>query len=253
MRKLSRQNQEEKQKKYFGKEFSSKSSYTLKPWQVTQLSRIKKSLNLENYQNKTVLDLGTGSGYVAVELAKLGLKVIAVDLTPEAIENLEKYKKEYGLTTLELFISSAEKLPLKDNSVDYIVSNAILEHINEEDQAITEWKRVLRPGGKMFITVPLKFRYIWPFLWPLNYFHDKRIGHLRRYDQQSLSQKFGQIPLKVYYSGHLVKVFGVLLTLIFSIGEKFENYLEMMDQRSEQNPYGANNISVVFQIGKRIS
>lgn len=234
------------QRSYFQKEFSEIHEYSLSEWQKSYIERIKKYVLDNNFKEKTLLDIATGSGYVAIEMAKLGMQVIACDLTPKAIENLQKYKKRFSLSNLQLIVSTAEKIPLKDNSVDYIVANAILEHIPNEEEAIAEWKRILKTNGKMFITVPLRFRFIWPFLWPINYLHDKRIGHLRRYDLPTLHNKFKLKLLHYFYTGHLVKVFGIIVSILLKTN-KFEKYFERKDSAKEYVRYGANNVTVIFK------
>ena len=235
-----------KQLSYFGDEFGHKTEYKLASWQKSYIERIKKYMLGDSYKRKVLIDIATGSGYVAVEMAKLGLNVIATDLTPEAIENLKKYKKKFSLLNLKLIKCYAEKIPLPDDSVDYIVANAILEHIPNERQAINEWKRILKPGGKMFITVPLKYQYIWPFLWLPNYVHDKRIGHLRRYDLKTLKYRFKLPVIKVFYSGHLIKILGIILGMILRT-DKYDEYFEEKDKKYQNNIYGANNISVILK------
>lgn len=231
---------------YFSKELESFPEYKLYSWQKSYVGRIKKDMLEKDYKGKTLLDIATGSGYIAVEMAKLGLNVIATDLTPKAIENLNHYKSKLSLKNIKTKIGLAEKLDLPDNSVDYVVANAILEHIPDEKQAVKEWKRVLKDGGKMFITVPLKFRYIYPFLWLPNYMHDKKIGHLRRYDKKSL-QKIFKLPIeKIYYSGHLVKIFGILISLLLR-SNKHDDYFEKLDKNNQNRACGANNISIVFK------
>lgn len=229
-----------KQLSYFGNEFGHKTEYKLASWQKSYIERIKKYVLGDSHKGKVLIDIATGSGYVAVEMAKLGLNVIATDLTPEAIENLKRYKRQLGFKNLTLKKCFAEKIPLPDNSVDYIVANAILEHIPNEMQAVKEWKRILKPGGKMFITVPLKYQYIWPFLWLPNYIHDKRIGHLRRYDLKTLKYRFRLPVVKVYYSGHLIKILGIILGMILRT-DKYDEYFEEKDKKYQNNIYGANN------------
>lgn len=242
---INKRNHYTKQKKYFQKEFSAVIDYRLAPWQKSYIQRIKKDLLKKNYKEKTLLDIATGSGYVAIEMAKLGMNVIACDLSKESIKNLNRYKKEFGLKNLKIIECYAEKIPLKDKTVDYIVANAILEHIPEENDAVAEWKRLLKKDGRIFITVPLKFRYIYPFLWIMNYIHDKRIGHLRRYDKETLKNRF-KLPLKnVYYSGHLIKVFGIIISIIVK-SSKYDDFFENQDRKTEKRIYGANNISVIF-------
>ena len=236
----------EHQRKFFDKEFSLQTTYTLAPWQESYILKIKKYLLNKDYKNSTLLDIASGTGYVAVEMARLGMKVIACDLSHRAIENLKDYKKKFLLKNLKLIECRAEEIPLKSESVDYIVTNAILEHIPNEKKAINEWKRLLKPGGKIFITVPLEFRYIWPFLWLINYLHDKRIGHLRRYSFNSLKRKFKMKVIKHFYTGHLIKVIGVLLSIILRT-KKLNEYFEKQDRKKENNIYGANNISVILK------
>lgn len=234
-----------KQLKYFGDEFGNKKEYSLASWQKRYVEIIKKYMLGKDYKGKTLIDIATGSGHVAVELSKLPLRVFATDLSPQAINNIEKYKKQLGLLYLTTIKCHAEKIPLSSESVDYIVANAILEHIPDEKKAINEWKRILKKGGKLFITVPLKFRYVWPFLWLPNYIHDKKIGHLRRYDKKSLEEAF-DLPVKnIFYSGHLIKVLGIILSVITK-SDIFSDYCEKEDRKKEKKVYGANNISVIF-------
>lgn len=231
---------------YFNKEFSQISAYSLAAWQKSYIEKIKKYLLDNNFQRKTLLDIGTGTGYVAIEMAKLGMNVIACDLSPQAIKNLEEYKRQLSLENLKLIECKAEKIPFKDKSVNYLIANAILEHIPDEKKAIGEWKRVVKPGGKIFITVPLKFRFIWPFLWPINYFYDKRMGHLRRYDLNTLRDRFRLPVIKCFYTGHLLKVFCALISLLLKT-DRFDNFSEKWDMKSKDIKYGANNICVIFK------
>jgi ubiquinone/menaquinone biosynthesis C-methylase UbiE len=238
--------QYKKQRQYFDKEFSAIGQYELEPWQESYITRIKKYVLGKNYKNKTLLDIATGRGYIAIEMAKLGLNVIACDLSPEAIKNLNKYKKQFKLKNLKLVECKAEELPFKTESVDYITANAILEHIPDEMAAVEEWKRVLKKNGKMFIVVPLKFRYIWPFLWLPNYLHDKEIGHLRRYDLPTLKQKFSLTTIKYLYTGHLVKIIPILRTKFLGSPGDVQHY-ETKDREQEHILYGANNITIIFK------
>ena len=234
-----------KQLSYFGYEFGHVDKYELESWQKSYIEKIKKYM-LGKSRKKVLIDIASGSGYVAIEMAKFGLNVIAIDLTPEAINNLNKYKKQFSLHSLTIKKCFAEKIPLPDKSVDFIVANAILEHIPNEKEAINEWKRILKPHGKMLITVPLKLRYVWPFLWLVNYLHDKRIGHLRRYDLQNLQEKFKLKVQKVFYTGHLLKVICVIMAL-FVRNQKICNFIEKIDIKQENKRYGASNIIVLFE------
>jgi len=242
----SKNRQYKHQLNYFDKEFAGNTKYTLDAWMITYIDRIKQNVLDKNFKKKTIIDIATGSGYAAIEMAKMGMQVIACDLSPQSIKNLHKYKKDLSLSNLKLFVCKAEEIPLKNKSVDYILANAILEHIPDERAAVEEWKRILKPNGKMFITVPLKYRYVFPFLWPIVYLYDKRIGHLRRYDLKSLQKVFKLKTIKYFYSGHLVKIIGLIINILMKTN-KLDQYAERVDQEQERKRYGANNITVIFK------
>ena len=234
------------QKEYFNNEFSQVSTYTLAAWQKSYIEKIKQYVLDSDYRKKTRLDIGTRQGYIAVEMAQLGLNVIACDLSPKAIENLEILKKRLGLKNLKAFVCNAEEIPLKPASVDYIVANALLEHLPYEEKAIANWKSILRKGGRMFITVPLSLKYVWPILWLINIIHDRRLGHLRRYDAQSLKQKISLRVVRIFYTGHIIKVLGAIFSIVFKT-KQLDQWLEIEDRKSQFSRYGANNISIIFE------
>jgi ubiquinone/menaquinone biosynthesis C-methylase UbiE len=238
------------QKKYFEKKYSSNPEYTLDAWKKTYISRILAAL--QPFPQGTLLDIGTGSGYVAIETAKRNkkIKVFACDLAPSAIRNIKKYSRDHAITNLRAFVCAAEELPLPDKSIDLIVANALLEHISDENKAIKEWKRILKANGKIFIVTPLKLKFIWPFFWPINILHDKRIGHLRRYDEIDLKHKFNLKPEKIYYSGHIHKFVWLMLSKIFNT-KILENFVERLDNKMSNIKYGASNISIVLGRGDK--
>jgi ubiquinone/menaquinone biosynthesis C-methylase UbiE len=242
-----------KQEKYFDDELSYFKDYekSLNAWRYSYLKRIKEDFLDKNCKGKMILDIGTGSGYIAIEMARMCLNVIALDIIKSALKNIEQYKAKYKLKNLTTILSSADKLSLKSESIDYIVVNSVLEHLENENQAISEWKRVLKPKGKIFITVPLKFIYIWPFFWPINFIHDRRLGHLHRYSVGDLKRKFRLKVKKVYYTGHFLKVCWILISRVFMGGLKKSSDLdylfEKIDQKFDRIPYGANNLIVVLQ------
>lgn len=98
----------------------------------------------------TAADLGAGTGFVTEALLAAGAKVFAVDQSPEMLARLsEKFAHTGRLTTL---VGAAEALPLPDASVDRVLSNMFLHHVDDPARAIAEMARVVRPGGKVVIT-----------------------------------------------------------------------------------------------------
>lgn len=236
------------QQRYFSKEVDNIQKYQLDPWQKTYIRRIKEDLLNKNFKGKNLIDIGSGSGYVSIEMSKMGLKVTACDITEKYLKHIRKYKNKFSLNNLDLINCSADSIPLKNNSFDYVVANAILEHLFFEKKAIREWKRILKPTGKIFIAVPIKFRYLWPFFIPLNYIYDKRIGHLRRYDLKTIKQKFRMKVDRVYYLGHLIKMMISLISLVYK-NKNLNNFAEIMDSKFSGLPWGSSNIIVILSRG----
>lgn len=236
----------EHQEKFFNGRFSKKFEYKLVPWNKSYIQRIKNHMLKKDFKGKTLLDIGAGDGYVTIEMAKMGLKVIALDLSQVALDNISRYKLQFNLPNITLIHGSAEKIPIKNSSVDYIVANAILEHIPNEAETISEWKRVLKLAGRMMVVVPLSYKYLWPFLWLVNYIHDKRFGHLRRYNINSLKNKFQMKVIAHLYTGHLLKILWAIFNLFFD-SDIFDEELEIIDERKRYKCYGASNIVVILE------
>lgn len=106
-------------------------------------------------QGDTVLDLGSGAGFdvfLAAKKAGKSGKVIGVDFSEEMIEKAKKNSKEYGYNNVEFRVGDIEKLPIKDCSIDVIISNCVINLAPNKKKVFEESCRVLKKGGKMFIS-----------------------------------------------------------------------------------------------------
>jgi ubiquinone/menaquinone biosynthesis C-methylase UbiE len=102
-----------------------------------------------------VLELGPGPGAFTVDAAqRVGSegRLIAVDIQPEMITQVEQRVREAGLTQVEAHIASAHALPLDDGSVDRAFLITVLPEIPNPPRALAELHRVLRPDGVLSIT-----------------------------------------------------------------------------------------------------
>ena len=110
-----------------------------------------------------VLELGPGPGAFTVEAARrVGAqgRLIAVDIQPRMIAQVEKRVREAGLTNVETHVADAYHLPLEDASVDRAFLVTVLPEIPDQARALAELRRVLRspepaegkPGGLLSIT-----------------------------------------------------------------------------------------------------
>jgi ubiquinone/menaquinone biosynthesis C-methylase UbiE len=102
-----------------------------------------------------VLELGPGPGMFTVEAARrVGAegRLIAVDIQPKMIAQVEERVQDAGLTNVETRVADAYHLPLDDTSVDRAFLVTVLPEVPDQARALTELRRVIKPGGLLSIT-----------------------------------------------------------------------------------------------------
>jgi len=106
-------------------------------------------------EGATVLDLGSGAGFdcfiAARKVGKTG-KVIGVDMTEQMLQKACENAKKYGYDNVEFRQGDIEALPVEDNSVDYIISNCVINLSPDKPKVFKEAYRVLRKGGKLLVS-----------------------------------------------------------------------------------------------------
>lgn len=103
----------------------------------------------------TVLDLGCGAGMdllLAAERVGPHGRVIGVDMTDEMIARARENVARAGHANIEVRKGLIEALPLASSSVDWVISNCVINLSPEKDRAFAEIARVLKPGGTMVIS-----------------------------------------------------------------------------------------------------
>lgn len=100
----------------------------------------------------TILDCGCGIGLSSYLLAKIGFKVIGIDMSPLFISEA---KKRYGnQPNLIFFIGDANKMSFAEHSFDAVCSFDLLEHVNDLNGVLKEMYRVLKDSGLLIIFMP---------------------------------------------------------------------------------------------------
>ena len=140
-----------------------------------------------------ILDAGCGSGRNMVDLARYG-RVTGLEIADASVQ--WACKRGIG----EIVQGSITEAPFADDRFDFAVCLDVLEHIEEEGDALRELRRVVRPGGRLLVTVPA-YQSLWSE-------HDEINHHRRRYTRRSLSTVAAQAGWETvwttYFNGGLL-------------------------------------------------
>jgi ubiquinone/menaquinone biosynthesis C-methylase UbiE len=161
-----------------------------------------------------ILDAGCGPGIYARKLTKINDNILCLDLT----DMQEKTKNE-----VDFCLGSITSLPIKSNSIDFIYCLTVLQYIEDDAHAIQEFYRILKPKGKLFITVPTRWSpfwlireteiycgvYPWQSSWnirPYHYYSRSRIGELTE-------NQFSVLEISGYLYNFFPRLGGLFLNL----------------------------------------
>lgn len=169
---------------------------------------ISKSLLSRYLKNKDnyILDAGCGTGGNFRLLNHFG-NVVGIDISDTAV----KLAKQKGITNIKK--ASVDRIPYSDNSFDLITCFDVLGHKQvDEDKAIDEFYRVLKPKGLLMIRAAA---YKW-----LYSYHDIEVQNSRRYTKSSLIKILKRksfLPLKKTYANTLLFPLIALKRLVFNL------------------------------------
>ena len=106
---------------------------------------------VEKMGNGTILDLGSGTGYLSVEIARgaTSLQVYGIDLSKQMVKIARRHAK--GVDNARFVFGNAAKLPFKDNSIDLVVSTGASHHWKAPHMVFEECYRVLKAGTEAWI------------------------------------------------------------------------------------------------------
>ena len=108
-----------------------------------------------------VADVGTGTGILASELARLGLRVIAIDNSARMLDAARAKLAAEGRTGVELRRGEASALPLADGEVDAALAHMVLHYLPSPAEAIREMARAVKPGGSVVLVDFVQHTHEW--------------------------------------------------------------------------------------------
>ena len=107
-------------------------------------------------ESRDLLDIGCGTAPLAAAAAARGHRVVAVDVGLRWLVMARRRLEEAGLS-VPLICANAEALPFQDGSFDTVAGESVIENVAGQSQALLEARRVLRSGGRLWLTMPNRF------------------------------------------------------------------------------------------------
>ena len=152
----------------------------------------------ESTEAKNLIDFGAGIGTFSRRLRTAGYDVKCIEPDPVQRQKLE----EQGFDTLDNITS------VPDDSVSFIFSLNVFEHIHDDSVAIREIRQKLKPGGALLIYVPA-FECLWTSL-------DEKLCHYRRYTKTTLRRLVEQDGFAIEHVRY-ADCLGFIATLVFRL------------------------------------
>ena len=143
--------------RYWNHRYSGYSKVNQKELEGIQRERWKEQFKrlLPTNKNLKVLDIGTGPGFFTIILEELGYSnITGVDYSYKMLEVARENIKTYGKenSSIQLMQMDAQNLEFEPESFDIIVSRNLTWNLEKPQQAYSEWLRVLKPKGALFIS-----------------------------------------------------------------------------------------------------
>jgi len=145
----------------------------------------------------TVLEIGSGEGYGIMELASKTDHYIAVDKYKTSIS--DELKAANNITFIQTNVPPLNGI--EDNSIDFVVTFQVIEHIKDDKHFLREIYRVLKPGGKVMITTPNRLMSLSRNPWHFREYTPKEMGEVLKssFEKYELKGVFGNEKVMEYY------------------------------------------------------
>ena len=155
---------QEEARKYFTKHYplASKSEIDKQVEDWVNKASVSKSLvdfftqRVGVVKDKKILDVGFGSGGIVIAFSQAGGVLSGVEVDTE-LGDIARKNLEANNVSADLRIYNGTDFPFPDNTFDHVVSFSVMEHVSYPEKVISEMLRVLKPSGRILLTLPNKY------------------------------------------------------------------------------------------------
>jgi 2-polyprenyl-3-methyl-5-hydroxy-6-metoxy-1,4-benzoquinol methylase len=134
------------------------------------------------------LDIGCGTGSLLVKMGSRGYKGIGIDLEDLSVQISKRRVSKFEIEVYQLDLFDLH------GSFDVIFANSVLEHIENDGEALSKIRNLLKPEGYFLFEVPGNMKLFGD--------HDRALGHFRRYEKNDLIHKIEEAGLEIVIFGH---------------------------------------------------
>ena len=229
-------------------------SYVWRSGQDRRLDLIRQHVPLED---RYILDVGCGLGMYVRQMRRFSPHVYGVDVDGDKVAEASK-------TLPHVYTSPAETLPFPDGFFDVILLHEVIEHVNDDRQAIREAYRCLRPGGQIVIYAPNRLdffethgfylgkRYVFRLL-PLvnytpNFIRNRFAPHVRIYTRRGIRRLFAGLPVRFETETHVFPGFDNIVERHPTLGRALLNTRDFVE-RTPLRCFGISHFVVARKPG----
>lgn len=176
-----------------------------------------------------ILEIGSNTGFSSIEFACMmpESEVTGIDINPISVEFSKDKANQFGINNVKFIQSNALELPFEDNSFDMIFVSNVTSFINDRENAIVEYTRVLKPGG-VLAAAPIYYRQNPPAN-IISDVEDAILAKIDVWDKQYWDNLFLSFNMKCYYTQDY--------KYIRSTQEEIDKYVEMVFSQKHLEAY----------------
>lgn len=175
--------------------------------------------------NGTVFDIGGGNGFVTLGLLKAGFEAVLVEPGPAGASN----GKARGIENV--VCATIADAGFKAESMHAVGLFDVIEHIEDDDAFLRTLKPLVKPGGRLYATVPV-FSALWST-------EDIHAGHFRRYTRSSICSVIENAGFKIDYATYFFRPLPLPIFLLRSVP-----YRLGLDRRKDHKTADDHQVSV---------